>query len=180
MSITPLQATDLADPTSLNSRLTALEATIAGGGVSALSGTILFYAGSAIPAGWLACDGSAVLRGLYPNLFTAVGTSFGVGDGSSTFNLPDLRGRTPIGIGTGPTLSTRTLNQAVGEENHQLTVPELPSHTHSAGSYTTVAGLGTPVANTVPNVSANSGSNGSDTPHNNMQPSLVLKAMIKT
>lgn len=57
------------------------------------TGSILTYAGSSAPAGWLVCDGQAVSRTTYANLFSALGTTFGTGDGSTTFNLPDLRGR---------------------------------------------------------------------------------------
>jgi hypothetical protein len=55
-------------------------------------GTILTFAGSATPAGYIVCDGSAVSRSYYPNLFTAIGTTYGAGNGSTTFNVPDLRG----------------------------------------------------------------------------------------
>lgn len=55
------------------------------------------YAGASAPAGWLLCYGQAVSRATYADLFTAIGTTYGVGDGSTTFNLPDMRGRTPLG-----------------------------------------------------------------------------------
>ncbi len=58
-------------------------------------GTIQVYAGSVAPAGFLICDGSAISRTTYAALYTAIGGTFGGGDGSSTFNLPDLRGRAP-------------------------------------------------------------------------------------
>ena len=60
-------------------------------------GCILAYAGAAAPTGWVFCDGSAISRVDYATLFTAISTSFGVGDGSTTFNVPDLRGRVPVG-----------------------------------------------------------------------------------
>lgn len=65
------------------------------GAVSQLvpSGAIMSYGGSNAPAGWLICDGAAISRTLYANLFSAIGTAFGTGDGSTTFNLPDMRGR---------------------------------------------------------------------------------------
>lgn len=72
------------------------------------------YAGSTIPGGWLECDGSAVSRTTYAALFAAIGTTWGVGDGSSTFNLPDLRGRTPIGAGTGTTAEAVTASSSNG------------------------------------------------------------------
>lgn len=69
------------------------------------AGLIFAYAGSSIPTGWLDCDGSAVSRTTYADLFTAIGTTWGAGDGSTTFNIPDLRSATLRGVGT-PTLYT--------------------------------------------------------------------------
>lgn len=69
-------------------------------------GIISPYAGSASPTGWLLCDGSAVSRATYARLFAITSTNFGVGDGSTTFNLPDLRSRMPIGVGTGTKVAT--------------------------------------------------------------------------
>lgn len=60
-------------------------------------GSILAYSGSSAPSGWVMCDGAAISRTTYATLFGAIGTSFGVGDGSSTFNVPDLRGRVMVG-----------------------------------------------------------------------------------
>jgi hypothetical protein len=60
-------------------------------------GMVAAYAGSSAPSGWLLCDGTAVSRTTYSALFAAIGTSYGAGDGSTTFNLPDLRGRVPVG-----------------------------------------------------------------------------------
>jgi microcystin-dependent protein len=98
-------------------------------------GAVTAYAGASAPAGWLLCDGSAVSRSTYADLFAAVGTAFGAGDGSSTFNLPDLRGRAPLGAGTGSGLTARSLGASLGEEQHQLTAAEMPAHTHAAGTY---------------------------------------------
>lgn len=64
-------------------------------------GVIMDYAGSSVPTGWLECDGSAVSRTTYANLFAAVSTTWGAGDGATTFNVPDFRGRARIGKGTG-------------------------------------------------------------------------------
>ena len=58
------------------------------------------YAGASAPAGWLMCDGSAVSRTTYASLFTAISTTWGIGDNSTTFNLPDLRESAPVGVGT--------------------------------------------------------------------------------
>ena len=67
------------------------------------SGTTLEYLGATAPSGWLLCDGSAISRTKYPGLFTALGTTYGTGDGSTTFNLPDMRGVFPRGAGTNGT-----------------------------------------------------------------------------
>lgn len=88
-------------------------------GAPAVPGFIGIWGGSAVPAGWLACDGSAVSRTTYVALFNAIGTTHGNGDGATTFNLPDLRGRAPIGAGSGPTLTARTAGQKLGDENLQ-------------------------------------------------------------
>lgn len=95
------------------------------------TGSVILYAGSSAPSGWLFCDGSAVSRTTYAALFAAIGTTFGAGDGSTTFNLPDTRGKTPIGAGAGTGLTPRTLGQNGGEEKHQLTVDELAKHIHT-------------------------------------------------
>ena len=81
--------------------------------------------------GWLMCDGRAVYRDAYPALFAVIGTSFGAGNGSTTFNVPDARGRVAGTIGHGSGLSSRNIGDKVGEENHLLAVGEMPSHAHS-------------------------------------------------
>jgi microcystin-dependent protein len=94
-------------------------------------------------AGCLLCDGSAVARaGTYAALWSAIGTTYGAGDGTSTFNLPDCRGRALFGAGLGGGLTTRPVGQygggtldistpKKGEETHTLNVNELPSHIHA-------------------------------------------------
>lgn len=163
----------------INSRLQSLGAAV--GGKSAVSGTIAIWPTGSIPTDWLACDGSGVSRTTYAALFALLGTTFGSGDGSTTFNLPDLRGRAVGGVGTGSSLSTRSLGAQAGEENHQLTIPELPAHTHtnsvgSIGATNATAAVGSSEIEGT----TTSGNAGSDTPHNNMQPSLVLNWIIKT
>lgn len=64
------------------------------------AGTITMFGGTSAPNGWLLCDGSAVSRTEYADLFMAIATNFGAGDGSTTFNLPDMRGAAPAGAGT--------------------------------------------------------------------------------
>jgi microcystin-dependent protein len=94
-------------------------------------GTILAYAGKAAPPGWFLCDGSAVSRTKYAALFAAVEITYGGGDGITTFNLPDARGRVILGAGDGSGLTSRSVGQRLGEEAHALTVAEMPAHSHS-------------------------------------------------
>lgn len=95
-------------------------------------GAILPYGGAAAPAGFLLCDGSAVSRTTYAALFALLGTAYGAGNGSTTFNVPDLRGRSPLGSGTGAGLTARAIGQSGGEESHALNSGEGPTHTHTA------------------------------------------------
>jgi microcystin-dependent protein len=88
--------------------------------------------GGAIPSGYLLCDGSAVSRTTYAALFAYLNASslpFGSGDGSTTFNLPNLLGRTPFGYDASQT-EFSTLGKTGGEKAHQLTISEMPAHTH--------------------------------------------------
>lgn len=98
-------------------------------------GATIDYAGGGAPAGWLVCDGSAVSRTAYAALFAAIGTSWGGGDGSSTFNLPDSRGRAAIGAGQGAGLTARTVGQLVGAQTHALALSETPAHSHAVASH---------------------------------------------
>jgi len=145
-------------------------------------GELTMFAGSTAPPGWLLCNGSAVNRTTYASLFAAIGSAWGAGDGVTTFNLPDMRGRAPIGAGAGSGLTNRTLGQTLGEETHVLTIAEMPSHTHAyimdqaccAGNS---GSGGQPLTHslTQTNTTAAGGSAG----HNNMQPSAVVNYIIK-
>ena len=96
------------------------------------TGVIEMFAGSVAPIGWLICDGSIVSRVAFSDLFKVIGTTYGVGNSNSTFTLPDMRGRLPIGVGSGSSLTTRTLAATFGAETATLAVTNLPSHTHTA------------------------------------------------
>lgn len=104
------------------------------------AGSILLYGGSTAPTGFLLCDGSAVSRTTYSALFAVIGTTFGTGDGSTTFNLPNFKGRAPYGVGQGNTAdgggagTTRTLGGNIGKETHTLTTTEMPTHTHTGST----------------------------------------------
>lgn len=95
------------------------------------SGTLLDFAGTAAPTGYMLCDGSAVSRTTYAALFAAVGTVWGAGDGLTTFNLPDIRRKVTVGSGgTGTTALPNTVGSTGGEETHILTAGEMPVHNH--------------------------------------------------
>jgi microcystin-dependent protein len=98
-------------------------------------GTVFSFAGSSAPNGWMVCDGSSLSRVNYRSLYNVIGTTYGSDDGT-TFNIPDLRGRTILGVGQGSGLSNRTLSQTGGAETHTLTIPEMPSHNHSGTTST--------------------------------------------
>lgn len=164
------------------------------------AGIVKGFAGTVVPTGWLNCDGAAVSRSGYSGLFAAIGTAWGVGDGSTTFNVPDLRGRTLIGAGVGTGLSARTLATLLGEERHALSVAELAAHSHgvndpqhahnvtaggptAGGSLDFLFGSGghsgfAPSEGAPTNISIQSA--GSGTAHNIMQPSAVIQWVIKT
>ena len=89
------------------------------------AGIIMPFAGTVAPQGYLLCDGSAVDRTTYATLFGVIGTTFGSGDGSTTFNLPDLGGRVPLGVS-----QAHTLGSTGGSETVTLTESELPAHVH--------------------------------------------------
>lgn len=92
---------------------------------------ITMFAGNFAPRGWAFCSGQLLAISQYQALFSILGTTYG-GDGRTTFALPDLRGRAPMHSGHGPGLSDRVLGQRIGTEWNNLTVNNLPSHTHTA------------------------------------------------
>lgn len=94
-------------------------------------GTIARVGFNFAPLGWLPCDGRLLSISEYDTLYALIGTTYG-GDGQSTFGLPDLRGRVPIGQGQGPGLQNYTLGQSLGSEQVSLTLDQLPSHGHTA------------------------------------------------
>lgn len=101
-----------------------------GGGSGMPSGAIMQFGGATAPVGWMICAGAALSRTTYANLFAAIGTAWGVGDGSTTFNIPNGAGRTFIGAGTGSGLTPRTLGASGGAEAHALTSAENGTHSH--------------------------------------------------
>lgn len=97
------------------------------------TGVIVPYGGGSAPTGWLKCDGSAVSRTTYATLFALIGTTYGAGDGSTTFNLPDMRGRVPVGQNAA---TFGTLGGTGGEETHTLSAAEMPVHDHAVSGNT--------------------------------------------
>lgn len=105
-------------------------------------GAVMPYGGSSAPADWLLCDGTAVSRTTYASLYAIVGTTYGAGDGSTTFNLPDLRGRMAVGKGTHADVSTLGANEGVAvasrrpkhTHGYSLGTDNVGSHNHGSGS----------------------------------------------
>lgn len=120
-------------------------------------GEIKMYAGDIAPAGYLLCQGQAISRSTYADLYKVIGDKFGSGDGSTTFNLPDMQNRVPVGAS-----DTLELGQAGGENEHKLTVDEMPSHTHEQETHAHNASGSSASAGSHTH-SASSGSGGSHT-----------------
>lgn len=156
-------------------------------------GEVRIFGGNFAPTGWAFCDGQLLSIVSNTALFSLLGTRFG-GNGTTTFGLPDLRGRTPIGSGQGPGLTTRIAGQAMGSESHTLTTPETPAHTHAlraassngttdrpAGQVMARSAAGIPHYGPTADVNlaaAAVGTSGGGQPHNNMQPYLTLNYII--
>jgi len=148
------------------------------------TGTLSMFAGSSAPTGYLICDGSEVSRTTYSALWDVLraGTSsspYGDGNGTTTFRLPDLRGRAPIGVGTGTGLTARNRGATTGTETHTLTTAQMPVHNHSSlifGSGSGTSGLG---GTTIANTQTFTGNAGGGEAHPNMQPSLAVNFIIK-
>jgi microcystin-dependent protein len=161
---------------------------------TSLVGEVRIYAGASEPTGWLFCYGQAISRSTYSSLFALIGTTYGAGDGSTTFNVPDIRGRVVAGqddmggtsanrlTGTSGGVDGDVLGGTGGAETHTLTTSEMPAHTHDTTGYQVLGGGGSlqnsasatsPTANT-------SSSTGGGNAHNNVQPTIILNYIIKT
>lgn len=167
-------------------------------------GQLALYPYNFAPRGWAQCAGQLLAISSNTALFSLLGTQFG-GNGTTTFGLPDLRGRAPQGMGQGPGLTPYAIGEQGGEAGVTLTASETPIHTHSfpaiAAASTTNVPTGAQVAQvataggrgptpfnayaapsaTVPLAAAQlTTMQGGNQPHNNMQPSLVLTWCIAT
>jgi len=168
--------------------------------VTPYTGEIKLFAGNFAPYGWAFCDGSTLKIDDYQELYLLYSTMFG-GDGQTTFGLPDLRDRLPIGIGQGPGLTPRHLGEMGGEEDVTLQVAHLPKHNHgvmaSNASATTTTpgpgvGLATPSDPLVQPYShsasatgafdsyadATIGNAGAGQPHGNLMPSVGINYIV--
>lgn len=148
------------------------------------AGTVIQYAGNTVPTGWLACDGSAVSRATYATLFAAIGVTYGAGDGSTTFNLPDARGRAVAGLDTQVSgtyanrltlFNSQTLGNSGGAQNFTLTTAYVPVPSLSLTTDNGYAKTGSSVAVTGGSLSFAGAAN----PVPIVQPTLVLRELIK-
>lgn len=166
------------------------------GGSGVPAGVVSDFAGSSAPTGWLMCYGQAVSRTTYADLYAAIGVTFGSGDGTSTFNLPDCRGRISAGKDDmGGTSANRLtgltggvngdgLGNTGGAEAVTLSTSEMPSHSHNffyygTGSTGTSRPNGTNSSTVVAGSLATSSSGGGGS-HNNVQPTIIFNKIIKT
>lgn len=160
-------------------------------------GEIRMFGFSRVPEGWFACDGSLKAISEYDTLFFLLGTTYG-GDGTTTFAVPDLRGRVPIHQGTGPGLSPYVMGQQAGSENVTLLAPQLPAHTHPLMATTALATTGAIGSTVVPGALSGEtmyvtdiagatgaallagaiGSTGGTQPHENLMPTLTVQFCI--
>jgi microcystin-dependent protein len=150
------------------------------------AGTVEMFAGSAAPEGWLLCNGQTVLRERFADLFDAIGTTYGAGNGTTTFAVPDLRTRFPVGSGTG-----HALGSAGGAAQVALTAAQMPSHSHAIDTRTSstqphshevneyVSGTGTTSSGWTNRVQTTRNT-GSGSAHENRPPYLSLNFLIRT
>jgi microcystin-dependent protein len=142
------------------------------------------------PRGWTAAEGQLLSISSNTALFSLFGTYYG-GDGRTTFGLPDLRGRTAVGDGSGPGLSPKTEGQRGGSETETLNITQIPSHNHTISGVSEGASSSTPTGNylaksgnyrasgtTATLHSSTVGNTGGTQSHNNMSPYLVSKACV--
>ena len=157
-------------------------------------GTVIQSAAITVPAGWLDCDGALLNKVTYAKLFAAIGNTYGGSSSDLSFNLPDTRGRVCVGVGDGAgvALSNRILGATGGAETHTLTAEQMPSHSHSltrrANSDTGTVDTDTGHQDESSAATTdredlgpfNTNNTGGGLPHNNMQPFIALRHLIKS
>lgn len=145
-------------------------------------GGIIDYGGSSAPTGWQLCDGTALSRTTYALLFAVIGVVWGAGNGTTTFNVPDLRGRCTIGAGTGSGLTARVAGTSYGAETVTLDTTMIPAHSHGLDGYEGVAGaveITYGSAASGAHVTSTTDSAGGGAAHANMQPSKGINKIIR-
>jgi microcystin-dependent protein len=157
--------------------------------------TIIMFGGNFAPAGWAFCNGQLMAISQNAALFSLLGTTYG-GNGTSTFGLPDLRGRVPVHPGQGPGLSNYVLGEITGVENTTLLYSNMPSHTHNVNCSSAAGNQATPGTALLAVESTGTSSNyttgsadstmsptmlslaGSGIPFSNIQPMLCVNFII--
>lgn len=147
------------------------------------AGVIMMFGGATVPDGWLLCNGQAVSRTTYSDLFAAIGVAYGIGNGTTTFNVPDMRGRVPVGCDANFPLGNKG-----GEITVSLNASQNGQHYHSMVS--AFGSMATSATTSGKTLSANdtafadnhknTNSAGSGAPHNNLPPYISVNYIIKT
>lgn len=185
------EKTETTDTYSITEMADAIRSIVGGGGGDFVPvGVMVPYTSEKPPQDWLLCDGSEISRTEYSDLFAVIGTKYGAGDGSTTFNLPNKKGKVSVGLDANDT-DFNTIGKTGGEKTHTLTIDELAKHTHKQ--------YGNPASNTPVYVSGvqrtkydvspatqsdtysitNILETGGNQPHNNLQPYQVDCWIIK-
>lgn len=157
-------------------------------------GEVRIFSGNFAPRGWAFCNGQLLPISQNTALFSLLGTTYG-GDGRTTFALPNLQGAMPLGAGSGPGLTPRSLGESGGAATHTLSQAEMPQHTHAVQSAVSPdatqpgpqalwarSGDNAPLYRNPGSPAAMAGSavqpNGAGWPHNNQPPVLALSFII--
>ena len=143
-------------------------------------GSIFGYPSLTPPTGYMICDGSELSRTEYASLFEVIGTSYGVGDGSTTFNIPNIKGRMIVGHNIGDR-DFSSLGNTGGNKTHTQTIPEMARHTHVLDKGSSVGGNGSGLAYSGTTASNNAGvkAAGGGKPMDIMNPYIVACYIIK-